>query len=83
MSVIPDIIGQNTKFLGFSRSKWNAIFEPLGFGPQFRLSRDQDFSIEAVEDQLTRRLATLEKDPASVASMTGFPWIININLNTH
>ncbi len=38
-------------------------------------------SIEAVEDQLSRCLAALEKDPASVASMTGFPWIVGINLN--
>ena len=38
-------------------------------------------SIEAVEDQLMRSLAALERDPASVASMTGFPWIIGINLN--
>ncbi|MGC8495193.1 MAG: IS630 family transposase [Syntrophobacteraceae bacterium] len=38
-------------------------------------------SMEAVEDQLMRSLATLEKDTAKVASMTGFPWIIGINLN--
>jgi len=38
-------------------------------------------SIEAVEDQLMRSLATMEKNPASVASMTGFPWIVGINLN--
>jgi len=38
-------------------------------------------SIEAVEDQLMHSLAALEKDPASVASMTGFPWIVGINLN--
>jgi transposase len=38
-------------------------------------------SIEAVENQLMESLAALEKDPASVASMTGFPWIVSINLN--
>ena len=38
-------------------------------------------SIEAVEDQLMRSLATLEKEPVSVANMTGFPWIVGINLN--
>jgi len=38
-------------------------------------------SIDAVEDQLMQSLQTLENDPASVASMTGFPWIISINLN--
>jgi transposase len=38
-------------------------------------------SIEAVEDQLVRSLAALEKDPASVASITGFPWIVGMNLN--
>ncbi len=49
--------------------------------------RENDFrnevfnSIEAVEDQLMRSLATLEKDPTSVASMTGFHWIVDINLN--
>ena len=30
-------------------------------------------SIEAVEDQLMQSLEALEKDPTSVASMTGFP----------
>ena len=38
-------------------------------------------SIGAVEDRLAQSLADLEKDPVSVASMTGFPWIISINLN--
>lgn len=38
-------------------------------------------SIEAVEDQLMQSLEALEKDPASVASMTGFPWIVSTNLN--
>jgi transposase len=38
-------------------------------------------SIEGVEEQLMRSLAALEKDPGSVASMTGFPWITGINLN--
>jgi transposase len=38
-------------------------------------------SIEGVENQLARSLAALERDSARVASMTGFPWLININLN--
>jgi len=38
-------------------------------------------SIEAVENQLMESLEALEKDPASVASMTGFPWIVSINFN--
>ena len=38
-------------------------------------------SLEGVENQLMQCLAALERDPASVASMTGFPWIISINLN--
>ncbi len=37
--------------------------------------------IEAVEDQLMRSLATLENDTASVTCMTGFPWIVDINVN--
>ena len=37
--------------------------------------------IEAVEDQLMKCLADLERNPAAVASMTGFPWITRINLN--
>ena len=37
-------------------------------------------SIEAVEDQLMQSLEALEKDPALVASMTGFPWIVSMNL---
>jgi len=49
--------------------------------------RENDFrnevfnSIEAVENQLMLSLATLEKDPASVASMTGFHWIVGITFN--
>jgi transposase len=49
--------------------------------------RENDFSnevfnsIEGVEDQLVRSLVALENRPASVASMTGFPWVISINLN--
>ena len=49
--------------------------------------RETDFSnqvfnsIEGVEDQLVRSLVALEQHPASVASMTGFPWILSINLN--
>jgi hypothetical protein len=38
-------------------------------------------SIEGVEDQLMQCLAALERSPAAVASMTGFPWISRINLN--
>ncbi len=38
-------------------------------------------SIEAVEEQLEQSLRDLENDPESVASMTGFHWIISINLN--
>src|SRR5208337_538402 len=38
-------------------------------------------SIEAVEDQLMQSLEALEKDPALVASMTGFPWIVSMNLH--
>ena len=38
-------------------------------------------SIEAVEDQLMQSLEVLEKDPASVARMTGFPWIVSITLH--
>jgi hypothetical protein len=34
-----------------------------------------------VENQLMESLAALEKDPASVAGMTGFPWMVGINLN--
>jgi len=37
-------------------------------------------SIQAVEDQLMQSLQALENDTASVASMTGFPWIVSINL---
>jgi hypothetical protein len=39
-------------------------------------------SIDAVENQLMESLSALENDPASVASMTGFPWIVSMNLNT-
>jgi transposase len=38
-------------------------------------------SIDGVENQLMQCLAALEMDPSTVASMTGFPWIISINLN--
>jgi transposase len=44
--------------------------------------RDKAFdSIDAVEDQLMQSLQALENSPASVASMTGFPWIISMNVN--
>ena len=38
-------------------------------------------SIEAVEDQLMQSLKALENDPASVAGMTGFTWIVSMNLH--
>ncbi len=38
-------------------------------------------SIEAVEDQLMQSLEALEKNPALVASMTGLPWIVSMNLH--
>ena len=38
-------------------------------------------SIEAVEDQLMQSLKGLENDPASVARMTGFQWIVSMNLH--
>ena len=34
-----------------------------------------------VENQLEKALATLEGDPETVASLTGFPWLVGINLN--
>jgi hypothetical protein len=37
--------------------------------------------MDGVENQLMQCLAALERDPAAVASMTGFPWITSINLN--
>jgi len=49
--------------------------------------RENDFpnevfnSLEGVENQLVKALSTLEKNPEAVASMTGFPWIVSINLN--
>lgn len=38
-------------------------------------------SIDAVEDQLEKALVALEGDQASVKSLTGFPWIVGMNLN--
>ena len=38
-------------------------------------------SMAGVENQLEKALATLEGDPKTVASLTGFPWIVGINLN--
>ncbi len=38
-------------------------------------------SIEAVEDQLIESLKGLGNDPASVARMTGFSWIVSMNLH--
>ena len=38
-------------------------------------------SMDGVENQLMHCLAALERDPAAVASMTGFSWIISINMN--
>lgn len=49
--------------------------------------RENDFrnevfnSLEGVENQLLRALSGLEENPESVASMTGFPWIVGISLN--
>jgi hypothetical protein len=34
-----------------------------------------------VENQLEKALATLEGDPKTVASLTGFPWLVGINWN--
>ena len=38
-------------------------------------------SLEAVEDRLVESVLALENDPISVSSITGFDWIININMN--
>ncbi len=38
-------------------------------------------SIDAVENQLEKALVALEGDPAAVKSLTGFSWIISMNLN--
>lgn len=38
-------------------------------------------SIGAVENQLEKALVALEDDPATVKSLTGFPWIIGTNLH--
>ena len=38
-------------------------------------------SIEGVENQLEKALAALESDPKSVKSLTGFPWLTDINLH--
>jgi transposase len=38
-------------------------------------------SMTAVEDQLVDQLACLEKNPQRVHSITGWPWIVNLNLN--
>lgn len=38
-------------------------------------------SIDAVEDQLTQSLRALENDAELVAKITGFPWIVSINLH--
>jgi transposase len=40
-------------------------------------------SLNAVEEQLTTALKTLEEDAPRVASLTGFDWIKNIPLNAH
>jgi transposase len=37
-------------------------------------------SIEGVENQLEKALVALEGDTETVASLTGFPWIVGINL---
>jgi transposase len=69
------------------------IFLPP-YSPQFNLVehiwesvRENGFrnevfnNIEGVDNQLMQSLAALENDPASVASMTEFPWIVGINFN--
>jgi transposase len=38
-------------------------------------------SIEGVENQLEKALVALESDSKSVRSLTGFPWLIGVNLN--
>lgn len=38
-------------------------------------------SMDGVENQLVKALAALESDPSAVASLTGFPWIVGINMN--
>jgi transposase len=38
-------------------------------------------SLDAVEDQLVDRLAAMEHTPALVKSITGWPWITDLNLN--
>jgi transposase len=38
-------------------------------------------SLDAVEDQLVDRLAAMEQTPALVKSITGWPWITDLNLN--
>ena len=38
-------------------------------------------SMDGVENQLVKALTALESDPAEVASLTGFSWIVSISLN--
>ena len=38
-------------------------------------------SLEAVEDRLIQAVLTLERNAESVASITGFDWIISISMN--
>ena len=38
-------------------------------------------SMNGVENQLVKALASLENDPATIASWSGFPWIVSINMN--
>lgn len=38
-------------------------------------------SMDGVENQLMHCLDDLERDSAAVAGITGFPWIVSINLN--
>jgi transposase len=40
-------------------------------------------TLDAVEDQLVEALATLEREPARVASLSGFDWITAIPLNAN
>lgn len=38
-------------------------------------------NMDGVENQLEKALAALESNPAAVAGLTGFPWIVGINMH--
>jgi hypothetical protein len=46
-----------------------------------RFGNEVSGSMDGVENQPVKALAALENDPVGVAGLTGFPWIININLS--